>query len=417
MKGTGVGEEIPENQDPTQHQPQDQGLDEATTGKASRSSVPSPKGELKKFNLDSNPTATRSARFSQSLLPWATSRKRKGSSEMEKDVSTTATNGLAPSGPFTLSRGDTVATISSTASTSSAAKKARRPSSKYAPPSKYAHLPYLTDRIEPDLICLFVGLNPGIRTATTGHAYSHPSNLFWKLLHSSGCTPRRCRPTEDQDLPSLYSLGNTNIVARPTKDQAELTRDEMEEGVAILEEKVRKWRPEAVCLVGKAIWESVWKAKYGRKIKAGEFSYGWQDSKHNLGKSLQGHGRNEHVRVRGGEMKQENDDDDDDDDHKDKKGRVEWKGARIFVATTTSGLAATLRPAEKEAVWKPLGDWVKGRREDREAAELLVSKEMEKKKKKKKVDDEGIEGETGRNGEVEGEMEEGERERNRGEIK
>jgi hypothetical protein len=43
----------------------------------------------------------------------------------------------------------------------------------------------------------------------------------------------------------------------------------------------------------------------------------------------------------------------------------EWKGARIFVATSTSGLAASLRPAEKEAIWKELGDWVVERRKER----------------------------------------------------
>lgn len=48
----------------------------------------------------------------------------------------------------------------------------------YAPPSQYAHLNELVDILEPNLICVFVGLNPGIRTAMEGHAYSHRSNRF-----------------------------------------------------------------------------------------------------------------------------------------------------------------------------------------------------------------------------------------------
>ncbi|KAK9241495.1 hypothetical protein V1506DRAFT_550546 [Lipomyces tetrasporus] len=48
---------------------------------------------------------------------------------------------------------------------------------------------------------------------------------------------------------------------------------------------------------------------------------------------------------------------------------TEWKGARVFVATTTSGLAAGMRPEEKEAVWKVLGSWVKERREQRKMVE------------------------------------------------
>ncbi|KAI9788524.1 MAG: hypothetical protein M1816_006864 [Peltula sp. TS41687] len=213
--------------------------------------------------------------------------------------------------------------------------KRRRERSGYAPPSTYAHLNLLQDAIGPSLICLFVGLNPGLKTASTGHAYSHPTNLFWRLLHSSGCTTRRCAPAEDQDLPRLFALGNTNIVARPTRNQAELSRAEMVTSVSILEEKVRTWRPEAVCLVGKGIWESVWQAQHGRKLKNADFRYGWQSESENIGRVPAG--------AKGGE----------------------WQGAKVFVATSTSGLAANTTPAEKEAIWRPLGEWVQRRRTER----------------------------------------------------
>jgi len=155
-------------------------------------------------------------------------------------------------------------------------KKSRSPAG-YAPPSKYSHLPELRDVLTPNLICVFIGLNPGIQTATSGHAYAHPSNLFWKLLHSSGCTTRRCHPSEDGDLPRLFELGNTNIVSRPTRNGSELSKEEMDASVGILEEKIREYKPESVCIVGKSIWESIWRAKKGRKIKKEEFKYGWQD--------------------------------------------------------------------------------------------------------------------------------------------
>jgi TDG/mug DNA glycosylase family protein len=48
----------------------------------------------------------------------------------------------------------------------------------------------------------------------------------------------------------------------------------------------------------------------------------------------------------------------------------DWEGARVFVATSTSGLAATLLPAEKERIWKELGVWVQQRREERSAMKL-----------------------------------------------
>ena len=124
-------------------------------------------------------------------------------------------------------------------------------------------------------------------------------------------------------------------MSRATKDGGELSKEEMDAGVAILEEKCRKWRPESVCVVGKSIWESVWRVRHGRKIGKEEFRYGWQDEGERMG-------------VVKGEEEEER-----------------WEGARMFVATTTSGLAAGMRPHEKEAVWKGLGEWVEKRRKER----------------------------------------------------
>ncbi|KAL8838377.1 MAG: hypothetical protein Q9170_002137 [Blastenia crenularia] len=216
----------------------------------------------------------------------------------------------------------------------STAKKLKRTRSGYASPSKYSHLVNkLTDSLAHNLICVFVGLNPGIRTATTGHAYNHPSNLFWKLLYKSGCTPRLCRAEEDGDMPELYDLGLTNIVSRPTKDGSELSKAEMDAGVAELEAKIALQRPEAVAIVGKSIWESIWRVRHGTNIKKDQFKYGWQDDSERVG-ALTRPGYN-------------------------------WAGAKLFVATTTSGLAAGMRPHEKEKIWKKLGEWVERRRRER----------------------------------------------------
>ncbi|KAL6876600.1 uracil-DNA glycosylase-like protein [Trichoderma novae-zelandiae] len=235
---------------------------------------------------------------------------------------------------------------SSSPSSSPQKKKRTRPSSAYAPPSTYAHLPGLPDAVAPNLLVFFIGLNPGIETARTGHAYAHPSNLFWKLLCSSGVTPRLCRADEDGRMPELYGLGLTNIVARPSRNGAELSKREMDDGVALLEEKARRWRPESMCVVGKGIWESIWRVRHGSPVGRA-FKYGWQDESENMGV------------VEG-----------------------EWPGARVFVATSTSGLAASMSPAEKQAVWIQLGSWVKMRRAEREA-------EKEKDGRAKSVDEAG----------------------------
>lgn len=133
-------------------------------------------------------------------------------------------------------------------------------------------------------------------------------------------------------------MGNTNIVARPTKDASELSKQEMVEGAEILEKKMRRFKPEAVCIVGKGIWEAVWRRNYGKGIRKEEFRYGWQEER--MGASKVG------------------------EDEVGQDGE-KWIGARIFVASSTSGLAANTKPAEKEAIWKPFGEWVQMRRAER----------------------------------------------------
>lgn len=259
----------------------------------------------------------------------------------------TAVKGSDQNRPQSLKR---KSSTSSARSSQSPSKKSRKPSG-YAPPSKYAHLPPLPDILAPNLLCVFVGLNPGIQTSIQGHAYAHPSNLFWKLLHSSGLTTRRCLPSEDGDLPRLFSLGNTNIVSRPTRNGSELSKGEMDESVWALEEKVRKCRPEVVCIVGKSIWESIWRARHGRAIKKDEFRYGWQDGSENMGTGGP---------VKPFDVKEEGLEDAllvDGDGNS-------WKGAKVFVATSTSGLAASSSPAEKERIWRELGVWVEERRKE-----------------------------------------------------
>ena len=50
-------------------------------------------------------------------------------------------------------------------------------------------MPPLRDRIAPGVRVLFVGINPGIRSAETGHHFAGYSNRFWKLLFDSKLVP------------------------------------------------------------------------------------------------------------------------------------------------------------------------------------------------------------------------------------
>lgn len=192
----------------------------------------------------------------------------------------------------------------------------------------------LVDSLRPGLTLVCIGLNPGLMTAATGHAYAHPSNRFWHLLHDSGITPRKHLPADTRDLMDLYQIGNTNICARPTRSGDGLTKEEMAEGAVILEEKIALYKPQAVVIVGKGIWETIWTVKkHQKRFNDPNFHWGWQEEDMQLGRTWEGR-------------------------------QLVWAGAKTFVATSTSGLAATLTPAEKLAIWKPLGVWMTAQREE-----------------------------------------------------
>lgn len=112
----------------------------------------------------------------------------------------------------------------------------------------------IPDHLKPYLDILFVGYNPSIRSSETGHHYANPNNRFWTILHQSGLTPRKYKPTEDSKLLDLC-YGFTNIVARPTKTAAEIQKDEYAKGKQLLKEKIENYKPKIVCFVGKGVYQ------------------------------------------------------------------------------------------------------------------------------------------------------------------
>jgi TDG/mug DNA glycosylase family protein len=44
--------------------------------------------------------------------------------------------------------------------------------------------------VAPGLHVLFVGINPGLRSAEVGHNFARPGNRFYPALYAAGFTPR-----------------------------------------------------------------------------------------------------------------------------------------------------------------------------------------------------------------------------------
>jgi double-stranded uracil-DNA glycosylase len=114
----------------------------------------------------------------------------------------------------------------------------------------------LKDRITPDVRVLFVGINPGVRSAVTGHHFAGFSNRFWKLLFESGLVPEAIGHQDDGRLPE-FGYGITNLIARPSPGINDLRPIEYVEGWKILERKIRRYRPELVALIGVTLYRAI----------------------------------------------------------------------------------------------------------------------------------------------------------------
>jgi TDG/mug DNA glycosylase family protein len=119
-----------------------------------------------------------------------------------------------------------------------------------------AMLKPLRDRIAPGLRVLFVGINPGVRSAMTGHHFAGFSNRFWKLLTESALVPEPITFADDHRLPE-WGLGITNLIARPTPGIGDLKPAEYVAGWTVLERKIARYRPEVVALVGVTLYRAL----------------------------------------------------------------------------------------------------------------------------------------------------------------
>ncbi len=107
----------------------------------------------------------------------------------------------------------------------------------------------LPDHIRTGVQVLFVGINPGLRSAEVGHHYAGHSNRFWKLLYESQFVPIPLTFQDDWRLPE-WGYGLTNIVERATSGIHELTSSDYTMGRQTLLTKVRRYRPKILALLG-----------------------------------------------------------------------------------------------------------------------------------------------------------------------
>jgi TDG/mug DNA glycosylase family protein len=173
-------------------------------------------------------------------------------------------------------------------------------------------LPLLRDRIRRPVRVLFVGINPGVRSALTGHHFAGYSNRFWKLLYESRLVPEAITHEQDGRLPE-WGFGITNLIARATPGIDALRPAEYVAGTATLRRKIRRVKPEVVAFVGVTLFRVVFERRAGEPIALGP-----QPER--------------------------------------------FEGARVFVLPNPSGRNANFSYQEMLAAFKQLGRWLKSNR-------------------------------------------------------
>jgi len=127
----------------------------------------------------------------------------------------------------------------------------------------------VADVIAPRLRVLFCGINPGRYTAAVGHHFARPGNRFWPALYAAGFTDRLVSPFDEREL-LKSGYGITNVVMRTTASADGLSREELRKGGQLLAQKVRRYRPRVLAILGLGAYRTAFekpKAVIGRQEK------------------------------------------------------------------------------------------------------------------------------------------------------
>jgi len=113
----------------------------------------------------------------------------------------------------------------------------------------------LPDTVGPGLRLLFVGINPGLHTAAVQAPFARPGNRFYPALYLAGITDRVIDASaglREADRAHLVDrgVGVTSLVKAATRRADELTRAQLVEGAAELEQRVAALAPTVVAMLG-----------------------------------------------------------------------------------------------------------------------------------------------------------------------
>jgi len=122
----------------------------------------------------------------------------------------------------------------------------------------------LPDYLVSGLRLVFIGTNPGLYSAQTGHYFATPRNRFWQAFNLAQLVEGDFSPEQDHLLPQR-GVGFTDLVKRPTSGAAELKAQDFRQGAPILKEKILHYGPKIVAFHGVMAYGNY--LKFAEKVK------------------------------------------------------------------------------------------------------------------------------------------------------
>lgn len=115
----------------------------------------------------------------------------------------------------------------------------------------------LPDLLGPDLLLVFVGINPSIYSVERGHYFARPTNRFWPAFSASRLSaPIRqalgvvVLPPEVDILLPGFGIGFTDVVKIPTSNAAQIPAGAFQTWTPRLAQRLESSRPRLACFHG-----------------------------------------------------------------------------------------------------------------------------------------------------------------------
>jgi TDG/mug DNA glycosylase family protein len=128
-----------------------------------------------------------------------------------------------------------------------------------------AELKTLPDYLGPGLEIVSIGLNPSLPSVHAGFYFANPRNRFWRALNASGMVPVQLTPgvAAMEALFSIYRIGFTDVVKRPTAGGSELRTADYREWAPLLKDKLAAVAPAIAWFHGRQAWTNYLKYTEG----------------------------------------------------------------------------------------------------------------------------------------------------------